>query len=132
SCAIGGLWLDGFAELSSQELALLAALVPHCEHATLAFCVDAEAQTDSWLSHWSAVRKTVEECRKTLSAVPGAKISIEELSRDAKKSRFTTPALAHVEQSWSMDDLSEHGTRNTEHAGLKLVTCTDPDAEAIF
>ncbi len=26
---IGGLWLDGFAELSSQELALLAALVPH-------------------------------------------------------------------------------------------------------
>src|SRR5262249_43890027 len=36
---IGGLWLDGFAELSAQELALLSALAPHCEHATLAFCL---------------------------------------------------------------------------------------------
>jgi ATP-dependent helicase/nuclease subunit B len=132
SCVIGGLWLDGFAELSSQELALLAALVPQCERATLAFCVDAKAQTESWLSHWSAVRKTVEECRKTLSAVPGVTISTEDLRRDPKRTRFTTPALAHVEQSWSSSDLSEHATRNTQHAGVRLVTCPDPDAEAIF
>jgi ATP-dependent helicase/nuclease subunit B len=132
SSMIGGLWLDGFAELSSQELALLATLVPHCQHATLAFCLDTEAQNESWLSHWSAVRKTVEACRKALSSVPGITISIESLPRDAKKSRFITPALARIEQSWSSSDLSEHATRNTESAGLHVVACADPDAEAIF
>ncbi len=129
---IGGLWLDGFAELSSQELALLEALVPHCERATLAFCLDTEAQSDSWLSHWAAVRKTVDECRKTLSSVPRVTISEEPLFRDPKKSRFVTPALSHLEQSWSSSELPEHATRNTQHAGLHLITCTDPDAEAIF
>jgi ATP-dependent helicase/nuclease subunit B len=127
---IAGLWLDGFAELSAQELALLAALVPHCESATLAFCLDPKAPADSWLSHWAAVQKTVEECRKTLSAVPGVTIATEPLPRDSKKTRFSTPALATLEQSWSQNELTE--TRNTQHAGLHLVTCTDPDAEAIF
>jgi ATP-dependent helicase/nuclease subunit B len=129
---IGGLWLDGFAELSSQELALLAALVPQCESATLAFCLDPETQADSWLSHWAAVQKTVEECRKTLSAVPGVTISTQPLPRDSKKTRFTTPALATLEQSWSQSELTQSATRNTQHAGLHLVTCADPDAEAIF
>ncbi|HXS69871.1 MAG TPA: PD-(D/E)XK nuclease family protein [Candidatus Polarisedimenticolia bacterium] len=129
---IGGLWLDGFAELSVQELALLAALVPHCERATLAFCLDANAPADSWLSHWASVQKTVEQCRKTLSAIPGAEISTKSLVRDLEKSRFVTPALATLEQSWSETDLTQHATCNTPHAGLHLVTCTDPDAEAIF
>ena len=129
---IGGMWLDGFAELSSQELALLAALIPHCENVTLAFCLDPEAQPDSWLSHWSAVQKTVEECRKTLSAVPGITISTESLPRDPEKTRFTTPALATLEQLWSESEFTNHESRITTHAGLHLVTCADPDAEAIF
>jgi ATP-dependent helicase/nuclease subunit B len=129
---IDGLWLDGFAELSPQELALLAALIPRCDRATLAFCLDPEAQTDSWLSHWAAVRKTVDECRKTLSGVRGATISTEKLQRDSKKSRFTTGALAQLEQSWSSSELAEHATRNTQHAGLRLLTCADSDSEAIF
>jgi len=127
---VGELWLDGFAELSPQELALLVALVPRCERATLAFCLDAEAPTDSWLSHWAAVRKTFDVCRKTLSAVPGATITTEPLPRDTKKTRFTSPALAGLEQSWSNAEFPQHVTRNTQQ--LRLVTCTDPDAEAIF
>jgi ATP-dependent helicase/nuclease subunit B len=129
---IGGLWLDGFAELSAQEQALLAALVPHCESATFAFCLDQEAPADSWLSHWAAVRKTIGECRKTLSAVPGVTISIESLPRDPQKTRFTTPALATLESSWLENEFTEHESRGPQHAGLHLVTCTDPDAEAIF
>ena len=129
---IGGLWLDGFAELSAQELALLAALVPHCEHATLAFCLDSEAPADSWLSHWASVQKTVEQCDKILSDVPGVTVLKKSLTRESQKTRFTTPALATLEQSWSQTDLTEHETRNTEYAGLHFVTCTDPDAEAIF
>ena len=129
---VAGLWLDGFAELSSQELALLAALIPHCQNATLAFCLDPEDATDSWLSHWFAVQKTVAECRKTLSAIPGVSISTEALPRDPQKTRFTTPALATLEHSWSQIQLTQPATRHPQPAGLHLVTCSDPDAEAIY
>jgi len=129
--SFGGLWLDGFAELSAQELELLAALVPYCKQATLAFCLDPKARVDSWLSHWASVRRTVEECQKRLAAVPGVTILPEPLSRDSKKSRFSASVLAEVEQSWSSAEPAEHATRNTQH-GLRLITCADPDAEAIF
>jgi hypothetical protein len=32
---VGGLWLDGFAEMTPQELDLLAAFLPICDRATL-------------------------------------------------------------------------------------------------
>src|SRR5207253_10192701 len=37
---LGGLWFDGFSELTPQELDLLTALVPSAERVTLAFCLD--------------------------------------------------------------------------------------------
>ncbi len=49
---LGGLWLDGFAEMTPQELDFLAALVPSCARATLAFCLEDQADK-SWLSIWS-------------------------------------------------------------------------------
>jgi len=129
---VEGLWLDGFAELSPQELDLLAALIPRCGQATLAFCFDAEAKADSWLSHWAAVRKTVDECQKRLAAAPGVTIAIESLSRDSKNNRFSARTLAEVEQSWSDPEFTRHTTHDTQHGDLRLITCTDPDAEAIF
>jgi len=65
-------------------------------------------------------------------AVPGVTISTESLARNPQKTRFTTPALATLEQSWSQNELPEPETRNPKHAGLHLVTCADPDAEAIY
>src|SRR5262249_39937089 len=130
--SVAGLWLDGFAALSPQELDLLAALMPHCEQATLAFCLDPKSQKGSWLSHWSVVRKTVEQCRGKLSALPGVSIAEIPMSVERTKSRFVTPTLARLEESWSKGETTEHGTRNTEHDSLRLVTCTNPDAEAIF
>src|SRR5439155_22393570 len=48
------LWLDGFAEMTPQELDLLAAILPFCESATLAFCLDESAEREnSWLSIWN-------------------------------------------------------------------------------
>ena len=108
SCMVEGLWLDGFAELSLQELELLAALVPHCGHATLAFCLDAEAKADSWLSHWAGVRKAVNECQKRLAGVPGVAIATESLPHDAKKNRFSALTLAQLEQSWSSNEITKH------------------------
>ena len=70
------LWLDGFAEMTPQELTLLAALAPFCEKLTLAFCLDPE-QTDaetSWLSIWSGIGKTWRQCSSRFSAPPGVEV----------------------------------------------------------
>ena len=136
---IGSLWLDGFAELSLQELDLLTALAPHCRRATLAFCVDPEAKVDSWLSHWSLIQKTVADCQKRLATVPSAEILVDPLSRDPQKTRFSESTLARVETSWSENEITEHGTQLAapERSGggntsLRFVACSNPDAEAIF
>ena len=55
---IDHLWLDGFAEMTPQEMDLLAAVLPFCGRATLAFCLDepgSKVDEFSWLSIWSAV-----------------------------------------------------------------------------
>jgi ATP-dependent helicase/nuclease subunit B len=58
--AIQSLWLDGFAEMTPQELNLLAGILPHCQRATLAFCLAQEPEPGaSWLSLWSPIGKTV-------------------------------------------------------------------------
>ena len=69
---ISGLWLDGFAEMTPQELDLLAAVLPFCESATLAFCLENEAAAEtSWLSIWSSVGKTYSQCRQRIESLPG-------------------------------------------------------------
>ncbi|MGA2686305.1 MAG: PD-(D/E)XK nuclease family protein [Verrucomicrobiota bacterium] len=125
------LWLDGFAEMTPQELDLLAALLPHCDRATLAFCLDTppEAGTGhSWLSVWSAVAKTYQQCRQRLDRLPEGQISVEWLKRDAKKSRFAGNAtLRHLEQNWSQMPGSK-----SESSAISLVVCANPEAEAVF
>ena len=100
---IGSLWVDGFAELSPHELELLAALLPHCENATLTFCLDrAPTGKLSWLSSWSVVRKAFEDCRQRLAAVPGADIVVDVAPRHPTITRFlNNPVLAHLERYWS-------------------------------
>jgi len=72
SLAFGGLWVDGFSNGSPQELELLAALTPHCEHAALTFCLDRiPSQKLSWLSNWSVPQQSFESCKKRLEELPG-------------------------------------------------------------
>jgi ATP-dependent helicase/nuclease subunit B len=55
----GGVWLDGFAELTPQELELLTELVRCSRQSTLAFCLPIVPEADPpWLSCWSAVGQT--------------------------------------------------------------------------
>ena len=126
------LWLDGFADFSEQELSLLAALVPHCGGATLAFCVDEVSRTDSWLAQWSGIRRTVERCRKRFAELPDIELVREPLRRESVSSRFPhNPVLAHLELHWAnpqpyADDLN--GLRVKEC--LRVVACADPEGEA--
>ncbi len=126
---IDGLWVDGFAEFSPQELELLAALAPRCESATITLCLEKiPAEKTSWLSTWSAVQRTFEQCRGRLEEATGADLSVELLERNPARTRFLkSPVLQHLEQSWTGGSASNI---DFPSPALRVATCADPEGEA--
>jgi ATP-dependent helicase/nuclease subunit B len=124
-----GLWLDGFAEMTPQELDLLAAILPFCENATLAFCLDkAGEKENSWLSIWNIVGKSFRQCRQRIENLPDSKIEIELLKRDSGKNRFAKPPeLAFLEKNWPKP------IPNSQlPSAISLTACANAEAEAVF
>lgn len=141
SLEIEALWLDGMAELTPQELALLAALTPFCREAALAFCLESEPREDlPWLSTWSVISRTFRRCHALLAADERCEVSVEVLAREAQQSRFTqraagslpTPSepgpLQHLETHWTAP------VAFTDPPGdaLTFFQCADPEAEAVL
>jgi ATP-dependent helicase/nuclease subunit B len=131
------LWVDGFAEFSQLELGLLATLMPYCDGATVALCVEGvEGKHSSWLSHWSMVRKTLEQCRKRLGGLAGVEVVTETLSRIPSQSRFPEKgALQHLERHWGEPQPYQGAeTPPGEMAGpgqsLRVAVCVEPEEEA--
>lgn len=130
---IEGLWLDGFAEMTPQEQALLAAVAPFCQQATLAFCLETEpAPSASWLSIWSAIGKTFQRCRQQLAALPGCHVETETLERVPGRTRFSeNSALGALEAGWSLPRAGglEFPAAESE---ISVTACATPEAEAIW
>ncbi len=133
---IAELWLDGFAELAPSELALLAAVVPHCRRVTIALCLDGEPKPNiTARSNWALAAKTFEDTRKRLAELPGAKISVEALGRDPQKNRFApNPVLAHLESAWADSNAFPLSAFRfpLSPTPLRLAACANPEAEATF
>jgi ATP-dependent helicase/nuclease subunit B len=129
------LWLDGFAEMTPQELDLLAALLPSCERATLAFCLEREPVAEtSWLSTWAVVAQTFRRCRDRLAAMAGCNVSLETLVHATGPGRFANhEPLRRLEANWSQPAPPAVGTSPPADAGhsIRLVTCADAEAEAV-
>jgi ATP-dependent helicase/nuclease subunit B len=138
AATIQHLWLDGFAEMTPQELDLLAAILPHCDRATLAFCLASEpAAETSWLSIWSSIGKTFQQCRQRLTNTPDCEVSVQILKRDPGKSRFTGSALQQLEMRWQggsgfQPDSDRQDACPTPSNELRLAACANPEAEAVF
>jgi ATP-dependent helicase/nuclease subunit B len=128
---ISQLWLDGFAEMTPQELDLLAAVLPHCDRATLAFCLAGELETGtSWLSIWSSIGKTFQQCRQRITALPECEISIETLKPHPLKGRFAkNPALWHLERAWSAP--AQDPKLKTQDS-VRIVAGANPKTEVMF
>jgi len=142
---LAGLWLDGFAQMTPQERALLAALAPFCQRAMLAFCVDGEpAANMSWHSPWSVVSDTYQRCRDEFAALPGVQIEVELLERKPAAGRFARqPALQHLERWWAQPKPFQNGKAGVSptesFAGgtpvpppVRVVACVNPEGEAVF
>lgn len=130
-----GLWLDGFAEMTPQELDLLAAVVPHCGNVTLAFCLENEPEETSRLAIWSAIGKTFQRCRARLAGLPGIEIKIEILPRDAQRGRFAgNNALQFLERNWQ-PAVSHPGRPAVWPAApdnIAICAAANPEAEAVW
>ncbi|HEY1174125.1 MAG TPA: PD-(D/E)XK nuclease family protein [Verrucomicrobiae bacterium] len=130
---LGGLWMDGFAEMTPQELHLLATFLPLCEHATLAFCLDGEPKESpqTWLNQWSVIAQTYKRCRNRLQGDEEIEVKVECLPRVRERSRFQeSPSLFHLETNWTAPQESEEW----QFAGdwVRLVECFDAEAEVLY
>ncbi|HEV2318757.1 MAG TPA: hypothetical protein VGV18_03345, partial [Verrucomicrobiae bacterium] len=131
--SIGEFWLDGFAEMTPQEMDLVAALLPFCQRATLAFCVESAVvkEDTTWLSIWSGVGNTLQRCRQRIERL-GFPIKVQMLTRNGEKSRFgRSNALRYLEANW------EAGAPGGKFAGgeegaLRIVACANPEGEAVM
>ncbi len=134
---LGGLWLDGFGEITPQELNFLAALVPGCEQATLAFCLDRQPASESaWFSMWSGTSKTFRRCHQRLAALPGCAVSVVPLRRGPGEHRFSrNPVLNHLEQCWVEPRAFDSGelpiSAGAIKSSLQLFACPNPEVEAV-
>lgn len=137
SFRIAGLWLDGLAELTPQELRLLCALVPVCDEATLAFCLEDLPKDDPpWRSNWSVISRTFRRCHALLAADERCEIQVEVLGRDPQRSRFASgdtavpggDVLFHLEAHWT----AGVGFAGEPGGALTLTQCGHPEQEAVM
>ena len=128
------LWLDGFAEMTPQEHALLAAVIPFCQGATLAFCLETEpTPATSWLSIWSAIGKTFQRCREQLAALPGCQVHTEILERLPGGRRFPeNSALEALEAGWALPVAAPEFEISNLNSQVLVTACPTPEAEAVF
>ena len=132
SLRLGGVWMDGFAELTAQELDLLAAVVPLAERATLAFCLPTEITAEpSWLSPWTVIGQTFLRCRERLARLSAVEVAVETLPTKDQPTRFTNnPDLAHLESSWAGKSPQPTSILHPPSSSLRCYTCASPEAEA--
>ncbi|MGV3771258.1 MAG: PD-(D/E)XK nuclease family protein [Verrucomicrobiales bacterium] len=127
----GGLWLDGFAQFTQSELRFLGVLIPRCQTGTLAFCLQGEGDEKSSYSQWNLLLKSFRQCRDTLAKVaPKAKATVQLLHRVQGQNRFDqSPDLFELEQLWIHPRPSP---RSVAPGSLRLVNCSNPEAEVLF
>lgn len=126
---IGGVWLDGFAEMTPQEIRLLTEVVATAGRSALAFCLDQLPSAEpAPLSLWSGIGDTFRRVHARLAQSPGARIGISHLARDATRSRFSrAPFLAHLETHWRAPRTAEGAPEN-----LSLQAADSVEAEALL
>ncbi len=128
---IGGLWLDGFAEMTTAEVDFLVSVIPHAGQSTLAFCLaDKNPRGLKWHSSWNIVAQSYRRLEMKLRD-GGIAPRSEYLKNHRQLGRFNhAPQLKHLEQYWEKPST----WMNPEPllpAQLEMVACNRPEAEAV-
>lgn len=128
------LWLDGFSEMTPQELALLLAILRHTRRANLAFCLDPkDPSPSSWLDLWATTSELYQKCRSQIASLENVAIHITRLTRKASTSRFISPALQHLEAAWNaawMPRFSAH-ENHQNFQDIQILRCLSREEEVL-
>ncbi|MCS1409229.1 MAG: ATP-dependent helicase/deoxyribonuclease subunit B [Verrucomicrobia subdivision 3 bacterium] len=126
------LWLDGFAEMTPQELALLTAVVQRSQKANLAFCLDPVERKNpnpSCLNPWSTISETYHRCRNQIDELPNVCTDEMCLPRKPEHSRFAkSQQLQHLEEHWVAPQPLKNSPTNGD---VSITGCSDREAEVV-
>ena len=67
-------WMDGFAEMTPAEVALLAAVSRRAQRTTAAFCLDSSAAAGGRVGLWNVVERTFRACHAALAAQAASRV----------------------------------------------------------
>jgi ATP-dependent helicase/nuclease subunit B len=138
SFKIGKLWMDGFATLTELEIEFLVSVLPHCEEATLAFCVDSEScDSEGWFARSYTVGTAFSKLKKRLEIEKNCEISIQCL-KPRKYQVVNQPVIGFLERHWGdfsapsyNGDVPKDESRWWEEGGIRIISCSNPVSEII-
>lgn len=127
------LWLDGFAEFTTQELDLLTELVLRSRRSTLAFCLPGVSKFDPpWLSSWSTVGQTFRRVWNRLVATPDLQLETITLPGTSQSTRFdSSPVLQQLAEGWDRPQPVQSMDVSPD-VSVRMAVCDDPEGEAIL
>lgn len=137
---IDQVWLDGFVDISLQEIDFLGALADVSRAATIVICHEIEG-TDECKGEVSVARPfwnhTLPMYKKILNYFSDKtryNLEIESLSRDTKPNRFSeAPSLACLEKNWlSRKEASYCETSGNIEDEIEICRCPEIWDEAVF
>jgi ATP-dependent helicase/nuclease subunit B len=128
-------WVDGFADLSGQEVELLAAVIRRSTEATVTFSDDPARKEVTWLSPWWLTRRSLSRMERRLSSLPEVQIERVPIQRMRGGGRFgRNLVLARLEAQWSQTVPEEASTGEALLPGdtLRIIECDTPEQETVF
>lgn len=128
------IWVDGFADLSGQEVELLCAVIRRSSQATVTFSDDPARKEVTWLSPWWMTRRSLSRMERRLSSLPEAQIEKVPIRRLRGGGRFGgNLVLARLEAQWSQAlPEDSKGTALLPGDTLRVIACDTPEQETVF
>jgi ATP-dependent helicase/nuclease subunit B len=129
------LWVDGFSDFTSQELAVLAELLRHTSDAKISLCLDPDSIgtdffTDDITEQTFIFKPTIQTYRKIKDDIIGrAKIKLMEPLILRKAHRFADcPAIEHIETNI----FNDNSGKIDSGGAVKLTAASDQRSEIEF
>ena len=155
SIQLGGIWMDGFAALTTQERHLLLLLAPLSQQTTLAFCADSFPEGEKEIfSIWLPVHQTIRQCIHEFNALESVDLKRKILNRSTQNGRFKkSPMLAWLESKWTRPEamlaapdsgsgadqssqmelsLSQIQSSDEKNNSIEISACRSPEAESVY
>lgn len=112
-------WMDGFAEMTPAEVALLAAVTRRSRRVTVAFCLDRASVASGRVGLWNVVERTFRACHAALGVHADSGVELVELEA---RSGGTSSASPQSSASPSTTGISDSRSLSLQSSSLRMAT----------